>query len=235
MLTELQLKHGYFATIGGFPPDKILHECSEYTGQEKICVACTQLPSLLEGEIFGFTDVKYYSNKDQKRILQEWIDFFHSNKTSLKAVHFNSRVPRKLFNAVCCQENLVELRCKWGDYDDLSPLKNLPKLQYLYLGQGSKVVDIEPLSELQQLRVLYVRYFKKIEDYSPLSALNNLEQLVIGGSPGGSLAPVKDLEFSRDMKGLRSLLLRGVRVKKKYTDAQWEELYCHGSIGGYWK
>lgn len=95
---------------------------SDYKDQDRLCIVCTQLNHL------------GYSERDKKRILAEWLDFLQKNTKSFKALHFNSRVPQALFNAACYQEDLEELRLKWGAYTDLSALKNLKKLKYLYIG-----------------------------------------------------------------------------------------------------
>ena len=125
------------------------------------------------------TGLKCYSNREQKHILNEWINFLRTETKAFKALHFNSHVPQKLFDAVCCQENLEELRFKWGSYSDLSALENLRKLKFLYIGQGTKIQDITPLGKIKNLVVLHIDNFKRIEDYSVLTSLDKLEQLII--------------------------------------------------------
>ena len=100
LLNEKQIKEMYFQNIGGFPPNKHVKEVKDYKGEEYCCIACTQLDYL-------------YSERDAKRILNEWIDFLRTNTKTFKALHFNTRVSQKLFDAACCQENLEELRFKW--------------------------------------------------------------------------------------------------------------------------
>jgi len=214
VLSEVQLGKKYFKEIGGFPPSKIIHELNEYNGENQVCVACTQLNG--EEVKVLFPDLKSYSERDKKRILKEWIDFLTTNTKALKALHFNSRVSQALFDAACYQENLEELRFKWGVYSDLSALEKLSNLKFLYIGQGSSVQDIAVLGELKSLIVLHVEAFKKIEDYSTLTTLENLEQLVITG-PILGVTPLKDLEFLREMPNLRSILISNVTIKKKYT------------------
>lgn len=143
---------------------------------------CTQLDYL------GF------SEREKKRILLEWIDFLRANTKALKALYLPSRVPQKLFDAACCQENLETLTCKWGAYKDLSAIKNLKNLKYLYLGSCPSVADITPLCSQSDLVVLHIENFQKTEDYSPLAALQNLEQLIIGGSVWGRIY-MTDLKF----------------------------------------
>lgn len=218
ILTEAQIKNRYFHGIGGFPPlnetddrSNFAREVKEYKGQDKLCIACTQLDS------YG------YSKQESKRILNEWIDFLRTNTKSFKALHFNSNVPQSLFDAACCQENLEELRFKWGAYSDLSELENLKKLKFLYVGSGSRVKDISILANMRSLIVLFDANFKLIEDYSQLATLEKLEQLVISGPTLGR-TPMKDLEFLREMQSLISVWLPNTTCKRKYTSEELKNL-----------
>lgn len=222
MLTDKQLKEEYFNMIGGFSQLNIIHELNEYNGESQICIACTQLKG--EEEKTLFPDVKSYSQSDKKRILKEWIDFLCTETKAIKKLHFNSKVPQSLFNAACCQEELEELRFKWGTYSDLSPIENLKNLKFLYIGPGSSVSDITSLGKMKNLIVLHMEGFKKIEDYSSLKSLEALEQLVIWG-PVLGFTPIKDLEFLREMPNLRSISIGNVRLKRKYTKEEIRKLY----------
>lgn len=211
VLTDEQLQNGYFAELAGFPPAKIIHTVAEYDGATCCCIACTQLA---DDE----------SDQVHRQILADWIRFFQANPVAFRAVHLASYVPQKLFDAVCCQKNLIELRCKWGKYTDLLALTNLHDLQYLYLGSCPGVKDITPITRLEQLVVLYVENFKQIEDYSPLTALTHLEQLVISGSLYSS-TPLRDLDFIRDMPSLASFGRLCTTLRKKYTKEEKEQLH----------
>ncbi len=210
ILTENQIKNLYFKDIGGFPSKKSMIELMDYQGENKVSIFCTQLDYI-------------YSEREKKRILVEWIDFLSTNTKAFKSLHFNSRVPQKLFDAACCQEDLEELRFKWGAYKDLSKLKKLDKLKYLYIGSGASVQDITCLGSLDNLIVLQVENFKKIEDYTPLISLNKLEQLVISGPILGN-TPIKDLDFLYKMKNLVSLWLPNTTLRRKYSKEEWERL-----------
>ena len=211
-LTEHQIKNGYFNRIGGFPPlshnidDKKNYavEVKDYKGQEHLCICCTQLNNF------------DYSERDKKRILKEWIDFLQINTKIFKVLHFNSHVPQRLFDAVCCQENLEEFRVKWGNYKNLSELERLTNLKFLYLGSCPGITDLTPITNLKNLIVLYMQNFKRIEDYSPLVVLDKLEQLIISG-PTLGYTPVKDLEFLKEMHSLLSVWKPNVVVRKKYS------------------
>ena len=196
ILTSEQLKNGYFRDIGGFPGVPVITTVSEYDGSGRACIACTQLSG-------RFTD------RESRRILREWIDFLTSHPEEFHTLHFNTRVPQHLFDAVCAQRNLTELRCKWGPYTDLSGLRGLSQLEYLYLGSGASVQNLSPIPELENLHVLYVENFRKISDYSLLAQLSNLEQLVISGPDLGNIT-IGNLDFVCTMLHLRSIWLPNV-------------------------
>ena len=211
VLTEKQLDTGYFREIGGFSPLCIIKEVKDYKGEDRICIACTQL------------DYLGYNEREQKRILNEWIDLLRTDTKLLSALHFNSRVPQSLFNAACSQENLEELRFKWGPYKDISALDNLKKLQFLYIGTGASVQDISVLGKLKNLIVLLIENFKRIEDYDDLATLDKLEQLVIRPTNLGNNVPIKDLEFLREMHSLVSVVL-SAKIIRKYTAYELNDL-----------
>lgn len=91
--------------------------------------------------------------------------------------------------------------------EDISPLKYLTNLEYLYLF-GSYVEDISPLSNLYNLRNLNLM-MNQIKDASPLSNLENLETLT--------------LDFNR----IESLDLNSPNLKQisaivnKLSDVEW--------------
>ena len=245
VLTDEQIRTGYFDIIPGFPSldirdistyANLFREVKEYGGQQRICISCTQLPdsrypSALPRAVVPNGDPKIYgkpegySPKEQRQILKEWIDFLRSNPDALKGLHFCSHAPQRLFDAACCQVNLEELRFKWGNYRDLSALENLQSLKFLYIGTGAGVTNIQPICSLKSLVVLHVENFKRVEDYSALTALENLEELTIRARIFGRIA-IKDLEFLRDMPNLRSFATGPTTLRKKYTKAELEALFA---------
>lgn len=193
MLTKHDHENGFFRDIGGFPAKPIITTVDEYDGSGEACIACTQL----DGR---------FSDAESRKILREWVDFLKENPGAFHTLHFNTRVPKVLFDAACAQQNLIELRCKWGSYANLSALRNLSRLEYLYLGSGSAVQSLFPIPELKTLRVLFLGNFRKISDYSPLAQLSRLEQLVISGPTLGTIT-IENLDFVRRMPNLRSIWL----------------------------
>lgn len=205
MLTQQHHKSGYFRDIGGFPGKPVITTVSEYDGSGKSCIACTQLAGR-------------YSDSESKKILRDWIAFLRENPDEFQTLHFNTKVPQALFDAACCQRELVELRCKWGSYRDLSGLSQLINLRYLYLGSCPGVTDLSPIIALSDLTVLYLENFKGIRDFTPLAKLSRLEQLVLSGPALGSL-PVDDLEFLCAMPSLRSVWFPNISLRKGHPDA----------------
>ena len=212
VLTEQQIHFGYFYGIGGFPSlvnqgeerENYAVEIKDYKGQEQLCICCTQLDN------YG------YSERDKKRILQEWVDFLRTSTKTFKALHFNSHVPQRLFDAVCCQEDLEELYIKWGNHKNLSSLGQLTNMKFLYFGSCPGVTDLTSITKLKNLVVLCMQNFKRIEDYSPIVVLDKLEQLIIQGPILGK-TPIQDLEFLKEMQGLLSVWLPNTTIRKKYT------------------
>lgn len=222
VLLQNQVEHGYFKEIGGFPDAPIVHELREYNGSGQACIACTQLNGKEVNRLFP--DVKTYSPQEKRRIAAEWIEFLSCNPRTFRASHFNSQVPPRLFQAICCQEALEELRIKWGTYSDLSALEKLRNIKFLYLGPGASVQDLAPLKRLENLIVLHLGGFRKVEDYSALTSLQKLEQLAIHGPILGN-TQIKNLEFLKEMPNLRSVSLVNVRIKKHYSPEELEKLH----------
>jgi len=218
ILTKQQLSDGYYGVPDSFMQIAgqvgcvyTIERVSDYKGQDKLWLFCTQ------------TNL---TQREQKRIVNEWIEFLQTNTKAIKFLYIRSRVSQALFDAACCQENLEELHFKWGGYKDLAALKKLSnskQLKHLYIGTGASVEDISPLAEMKNLASLYVENFKKINDYSPLAALQNLEELDISG-PNFGYAPIQDLEFLRDMPNLRVFSTIATTIKRKYTREEKEKL-----------
>ena len=219
ILTDEQIKISYFSPVAGFPRGKTIHKLEEYNGEDKIGISCTQIEAL-EWSTTG----KLLTKKEQKRILNEWIDFLRTNTKALKALHFRTHTPQALFDAACCQENLEELFFTWGNYKDLSGLEKLPFLKFLRIGSGAGVQDISPLCRMKSLVVLHVENFKRVEDYSSFADLKNLEQLNIL-SAMYQRVPIKDLEFLRKMPHLLSFSAGDVTLKKKYSKEELTNLF----------
>jgi hypothetical protein len=208
ILSEERIKRsvGYFKD----EPRSII-EVSQYNGESSLAIHCTQLGD-------SFTP-QYKTQKEKKRVVREWCDFLSSNVTAFTELIFHTRMPQELFNAVCSQKNLKNLRIKWGVYPDISALSNLCALEYLHIGSGAGVQSIEPIASLKGLVDLSVENFQKIDDYRLIAQLKNLESLSIcGHGLGPQYIHVKSLDFLYDMEQLRLFEFLTVRLSEKdYT------------------
>ncbi len=114
---------------------KTITRLAEYEGQAAVVVAATQRG----------TD---YSHSQARRIVKEWEEFFSSGPCPIRELHFVTRTPRRLFEALHGQTELRALTVKWGDYADLSPLTEMTHLRKLHLSGASSVQDLQPLAGL---------------------------------------------------------------------------------------
>ena len=206
VLTEKQIEYGFDYFHKDEPQNKWVIEVSEYNGEKALTINCTQLGD-------SFTP-EYKTAKEKNRVVQEWCDFLQKNTTAFTELTFGTRMPQKLFDAVCAQKNLKKLHIKWGVYPDISKLENLQELEYLSIGSGRGVLSIEPISKLENLVALSIENFQKIHDYSSLANLKKLESLSLEGdfaSPKN--LDVQSLNFLRDMQQLRFFSLLTARVQ----------------------
>jgi hypothetical protein len=190
---------------------KSVVEVSEYTGEEKLSIHCTQL-----GDTFT---PKYKTSKDKKRVVLEWCDFLQNNPECFTELYFVSKMPQEIFDAVCSQKNLRRLEIKWGSYKDLSAIEQLQKLELLSIGSGASVESIKPLTRLSNLTALGLENFQKIDCYDELSQLKQLESLSIYGN---GFAPkyisILNIDFISQLNQLRLFRLLTERLQSKdYT------------------
>ena len=191
VLTEKQIKYGFDYYHKDDARPKSVVEVSEYDGEDKLIINCTQLD-------------ESYSAKDKKRIWMEWCDFLVNNPDIFTELMFCTRMPQDLFDAVCAQRRLKKLHIKWGVYPDISKLENLQELEYLHIGSGRSVSSLEPISKLENLVALSIENFQKIDDYTPLTHLKYLESLALEGDfAAPKILKVQSLGFLRHMKQLR--------------------------------
>jgi len=175
----------------------------DYQGQSAVVIWATQLPS-------------EYSAGQARKIVQEWCDFFASGPTPIEGLEFVSRTPKRLFESLSGQTQLVELKVKWGDYSDLRAIAGAQGLQDLSLHGASKVTDLGPLAELPNLESLSVEGFVRIEDPSPLGHLSRLRTLELGGNwMSPRIGHLPNIDFLSELPGLERLLLHTVIIDSK--------------------
>ncbi|NTD99839.1 leucine-rich repeat domain-containing protein [Agrobacterium tumefaciens] len=187
---------------------KSVVEVSEYNGEEKLIINCTQLGD-------SFTP-QYKTPKDKKRVVTEWCEFLTQNQAAFKELHFGTRLPQELFDAVCNQKQLKHLEIKWGSYKDISAIENLTNIELLHIGSGAGVESIKPLAKLKNLIGLSVENFQKITSYAELPNLLALESLSIEGDGfGPQYIKVDQIDFLNEMPQLKFFRLLTERLQSK--------------------
>lgn len=177
---------------------KTITRLAEYEGQDALVVAATQLG----------TD---YTDSQGRRIVREWEEFFSSGPSPIGELHFVTRTPRRLFEALRGQTQLHTLTVKWGDYADLSPLAEMTHLRKLHLSGASSVQDLQPLAGLLGVQDLVIEGLRRVRDLSPLTGMSAVTDLELGGdwiSP--RIARVESFAFLRNMPQLHTLLLHSI-------------------------
>jgi Leucine-rich repeat (LRR) protein len=172
-------------------------ELEFFQGGPSLLLECTQLPG---------------KASRQTRIVQQWCDFFTSSD-ELRELYVSTRLPPRLFEAICHQTNLRQFGFKWGPIKDLAPIARLAKLTHLGIGSSS-VTDLSPLAELKSLTMLSISNADRLSDYSPLGKLRDLQYLHIEGDLWSSnkRAPIDDLDFLSKLGNLRGLSLDYVKI-----------------------
>jgi hypothetical protein len=207
-LTQRQIRYGFEHPINNSAGVREVIELSEYRGEKKLTINCTQLGDSLTPQ--------FASAREKKRILSEWCDYLKAKPASFTELGFGTRMPQELLEAVCRQRKLVKLDIKWGAYEDLSPLEQLQDLRLLHLGSGARVTSILPLAKLPSLVALSVENFQKVTDYAPLASQKKLESLSIEGDGlGPQFIQVDSLDFLRRMAQLRFFRLFTARLRSK--------------------
>src|SRR6478752_3371756 len=96
-LNERQIEYGFNHYFEDESKDiKSVIEVSEYKGETKLIINCTQLGD-------SFTP-QYKTQKDKKRVESEWCEFLKENPTAFTELHFGTRLTQNLFDAVCNQK-----------------------------------------------------------------------------------------------------------------------------------
>ncbi len=200
-----------------------------YCGLTKIpqeVFECTWLETLILSN-------RYWSIEKQK-----WIDSQNRERNNnLHSISIHIRKLTKLKKIV-----IGGYMNKWK-ISDMSPLKNLPQLQYLYLTtnqindysslqsltklktlylHSNQIKDVSFLKGLTQLQILYLRS-NEISDVSFLKYLTQLQSLDLSGNQ------ISDASFLKDLRQLQSLKLRSNEISdinflKELTQLQYLDL-----------
>lgn len=172
----------------------------QYKGDENLFIACTQLG----------TSAKY-----QQEVINAWCNLFNNTKLPIKKIWVTSRISQRIFDAICCQDQLEGLWIKWGVYPDISNIKKLVNLQFLHLGGGSSITDLSAILTLKKLISLETESLYNINDYSFLSDMKNIIDLSIEGDLHASIKKVKlnSLQFLEMMPQLLRLNLTMTKIE----------------------
>ncbi|WP_269940079.1 hypothetical protein [Arthrobacter sp. HY1533] len=141
---------------------------AEYDGQESIRISATQLGS-------------EYTARAAVKFVDEWLEFFQAGPSPIRELEFVSRTPRRLFNSLNLQSQLVRLQVKWGDFNDLAALAGMSQLRELVLGGASSVESVEPLRYLPNIETLRIESLKRASDLSPIGDMTSILDLELGG------------------------------------------------------
>ncbi len=67
-------------------------EVAEYSGEPSVIIAATQLSSA-------------YSERDKRRVVDEWVDLFESGPSPIQSLRFTTRTPKRLFDSLVGQHS----------------------------------------------------------------------------------------------------------------------------------
>lgn len=192
-----QSKFGFWAPDpeNDFPPP-ILASPSDYAGQKRINIACTQQSHL--------------SRTEQKRATRAWLDALPSFK-EVEFIWLTSLVTEEILERVCQIKGLVGLFIKWSRVESLEPIAGLRRLRYLRLGSSARVVSLEPIPSMSGLEALELENLKRITDFSSLRTLRRLRWLSIVGGLYSTLR-IDSIGFVRDLSHLTHLSVAAARV-----------------------
>lgn len=209
-MTENQIENGFWVwdKKNEFPPDSITFP-TQYNGQTKLNVACTQRSDLTPTQ--------------QKNLIKEWADFLPSCK-NIEFLWFTTTIPQTIFDSACLLHNLIGLNIKNSNVKSLDNLSKLKNLKYLRIGDSSKIESIEPLQNLTNLEVLVIENFKNISDFSLLKVLTNLKFLTIEGGMYKK-QNVDSFQFLADFKNLVYLSTTMISSQDKSVDTLFKLIH----------
>tara|TARA_Y100001970_G_scaffold291331_1_gene428077 strand:+ start:2231 stop:3148 length:918 start_codon:yes stop_codon:yes gene_type:complete len=103
--------------------------------------------------------------------------------------------------------NLKELYLIGSQVQDLGPISDLSKLEFLDLGLNHEISNLRPIRELRKLRRLELYNVFLLNDLSPLQGLENLEHLNLK-----NVVRVSDLRPLNPLRKMRWLKITGSQV-----------------------
>ena len=174
-------------------------------------------------EMESLTELSIFLKEDGSADFSESAKYSILGKpTSLKGTKdFKFAVTRgmKSIKGLEYAKNLKKLKLNENEISDISPLKNLIKLEYLEI-QRNRIVDVNPLKNLTNLKFLKL-YNNLIEDIAPLSNLTNLTGLdlhynvTVGGDESHKIISkgITDISALKNLKKLEFLDISANRIE----------------------
>ena len=174
-------------------------------------------------EMESLTELSIFLKEDGSADFSESAKYSILGKpTSLKGTKdFKFAVTRgmKSIKGLEYGKNLKKLKLNENEISDISPLKNLTKLEYLEI-QRNRIVDVNPLKNLTNLKFLKL-YNNLIEDIAPLSNLTNLTGLdlhynvTVGGDESHKIISkgITDISALKNLKKLEFLDISANRIE----------------------
>lgn len=174
-------------------------------------------------EMESLTELSIFLKEDGSADFSESAKYSILGKpTSLKGTKdFKFAVTRgmKSIKGLEYAKNLKKLKLNENEISDISPLKNLIKLEYLEI-QRNRIVDVNPLKNLTNLKFLKL-YNNLIEDIAPLSNLTNLTGLdlhynvTVGGDESHKIISkgITDISALKNLQKLEFLDISANRIE----------------------
>ena len=174
-------------------------------------------------EMESLTELSIFLKEDGSADFSESAKYSILGKpTSLKGTKdFKFAVTRgmKSIKGLEYAKNLKKLKLNENETSDISPLKNLIKLEYLEI-QRNRIVDVNPLKNLTNLKFLKL-YNNLIEDIAPLSNLTNLTGLdlhynvTVSGDESHKIISkgITDISALKNLKKLEFLDISANRIE----------------------
>ena len=174
-------------------------------------------------EMESLTELSIFLKEDGSADFSESAKYSILGKpTSLKGTKdFKFAVTRgmKSIKGLEYAKNLKKLKLNENEISDISPLKNLTKLEYSEI-QRNRIVDVNPLKNLTNLKFLKL-YNNLIEDIAPLSNLTNLTGLdlhynvTVSGDESHKIISkgITDISALKNLKKLEFLDISANRIE----------------------
>lgn len=181
----------------------------EYNGEKIIKLCCSQHSKVVDW-------VETISDYQRKKITDSWVKYLLENRLSLEEVQVCTKMPQRVFDAMCTQTSIESLRIKWFDGMGVDKICKLTNLKRLFIESAPSLTSIGPIADLSNLEVLILGNTKKINDYKELGKLKNLKVFSICSyQTQENIMHMSDDSFMFDMDSLEYVDLCDVRVKNQ--------------------